>query len=368
MSTTTLADIGPVTESDRQKRADSSKQRLLACSDGGFFKHAIDKQYGGLGNSFVELISAHEVLGQQTRDPGLILAINAHLWGAVFQIQRFGTDAQKKTWLPALLDGEILSGHAITEPDAGSNVSAMTANFKNTADGFIVNGHKRYITNTPIASMMVVYAKQYGGDQTCAFMIKSTDPGVKFKDTPCVKGCDTASMGDIVLSDCFISPSRLLGKPGAGNTMIQLSLELERAFIFAGVTGVMQWQLQNAINYARTRNAENGKLAQHQAISHKIAQMKLRLDTSKLWIKHCAELVDAGKRITSASAQTKLYASEAFLQSSLDAVQISGAPGLNDELTSLVNDAMAGRLMSGSSEIQKNIIAAMLGVSAKNNA
>ena len=376
MTDSTIADIGPSkaslkephNEPNKQKIINSSKQRLIACAHAGLFRHAVDKQYQGLGNTFIDLINAHQALGLKTRDPGLILAINAHLWGAVFQIQRFGTSAQKSTWLPALLNGEIISGHAITEPNAGSNVSAMTTSYQTTADGFIINGHKRYITNTPIASMMVVYAKQHDTDQICAFMIKSTDPGSQFKDTPCVTGCETASMGDIILSDCLIPASRLLGKPGAGNTMIQLSLELERAFIFSGITGVMQWQLKQAINHARSRDAEKGKLAQHQAISHKIAMMKLRLDTSRLWIMHCAELLDSGKRITSASAQAKLYASEAFLQSSLDAVQILGASGLIGELTSLVNDALAGRLMSGSSEIQKNIIASMLGVSASANA
>ena len=368
MNSSTLIDLGPVIEPNRCKRADSTKARLMTCAKTGFFRHAIEKQYQGFGNTFVELIKAHEALGKQTRDPGLILAINAHLWGAVFQIQRFGSDNQKKTWLPALLDGKQFSGHAITEPDAGSNVSAMKSHYQKTSQGFILNGHKRYITNTPIASMMVVYARQINSNELSAFMIKPTDPGVEFKQTVCVNGCETASMGDIVLTDCEISQERLLGKVGAGNTMIQLSLELERAFIFAGITGVMKWQLQKAITHARNRDSNNGKLAQHQAVSHKIAMMKLRLDTSWLWIKHCAEHVDAGKRITSDSAQAKLYSSEAFLQSSLDAVQILGASGLDDEMTMHVNDALAGRLMSGSSEIQKNIIASLLGVTAKTNA
>jgi alkylation response protein AidB-like acyl-CoA dehydrogenase len=144
-----------------------------------------------------------------------------------------------------------------------------------------------------------------------------------------------------------------------------LALERERAFIFAGITGVMQWQLKQVIIHARSRTIGEQKLGHQQAISHKIADIKTRIDTTKLWLAHCANLLDVGKRITVQSAQTKLYASEAFLQTSLDTVHIFGAAGLTAELTNLVEDAMAGRLMAGSSELQRNIIATMLGLDAR---
>ena len=361
MSQAKLIDIGVASDNS----SESAKYRLQTCAKAGIFRHAVPTQYNGLGNTFVELVKAHDSLGYQTRDPGLILAINAHIWGAVFSLSRFGSEQQKSTLLAALVDGEIISGHAITEPQAGSDVKALSSHFIESNDCYILNGHKRYITNTPIADMMIVYAKLKDTNQLSAFIVKATDDGVEFTASPKVSGCATASMGDIVLSQCTLPKSRLLGKPGAGATMIQLSLERERAFIFSGITGVMQWQLQQMVSHAKNRGSESVKLAEHQAVSHKIANMKLRLDTARLWITHCAKLLDANKRITSESAQTKLYASEAFLQSSLDAVHLFGASGLTDEMTSLVNDAMAGRLMSGSSEIQHNIIAAMLGLSGQ---
>lgn len=169
-------------------------------------------------------------------------------------------------------------------------------------------------------------------------------------------------MGDVVLSGCDIAADRLLGKRGAGALMVQLALEHERAFVFAGITGIMCWQLNQVIDYARTRPAAGGYLAELQGVTHRIAEMQLRLDTVRLWIRECARLLDEGKRITLASAETKLYSAEAFLHSSLDAAHILGAHGMEGELPGLVHDAMAGRLLSGSSEIQKNIIAAMLGL------
>ena len=145
--------------------------------------------------------------------------------------------------------------------------------------------------------------------------------------------------------------------------MIQQALELERAFIFAGICGVMDWQLDSVIKFSRERKVNGTHLGKNQAISHKVADMKLRLDTIRLWVNECARLKDNNKRITLASAQTKLFAAEAFLQSSLDAVHILGSSALivDSPMTRLVSDALSSRLFSGSSEIQKNIIAALLG-------
>ena len=359
-TTDTVPESGPP-DDDSQA---SARRRFLACAASGLLRHAVDAQYGGLGDSFQALSEAHAELGRRTRDPGLLLAINAHLWGVVFPLLRFGTAQQQQDWLPGLLGGEQIGGHAITEPQAGSNIQAMATTAVAASDGYRLQGHKRYITNAPLADVLVVYAKEAGGTSVSAFMVRRDDPGVEFSNSIGIKGCATATIGDVVLSGCEIPAARLLGKPGAGAIMIQLALEHERAFIFAGMTGVMQWQLQHVIEYARTRSAGDGTLAGVQAVSHRIAAMQLRLETTRLWIRECAQLLDDGKRITLASAQAKLYASEAFLQSSLDAAHLLGASGLEGELPGLVHDAMAGRLLSGSSEIQKNIIAAMLGLGA----
>jgi len=286
---------------------------------------------------------------------------NAHLWGSVFPLLNYGSEKQQQAWLPGLVNGNTVGGHAITEPHAGSDLNALTTHAVAVADGFILNGHKRYITNTPIADLLVIYARL--DNQLAAFLILKNDQGARFSDGPIVSGCETAPMGDVILENCLIPADRLLGKTGMGNSIIQHALELERAFIFAGIGGIMQWQLNEVIRYSRERKINSLPLGKNQAISHKIAEMKLRLDTIQLWLNECARLKDANKRITLASAQTKLFASEAFLQSSLDAVQILGAYGLLSDsiMPTLVNDAMASRLFSGSSEIQKNIIAALSG-------
>jgi alkylation response protein AidB-like acyl-CoA dehydrogenase len=142
----TVPGLGP-TDDDSQE---SARTRFLACASSGLMRHAIDAPHGGLGDSFQALSKAHAELGLRTRDPGLLLAINAHLWGVVFPLLRFGTAQQQQDWLPGLLGGEQIGGHAITEPQAGSNIQAMATTAVAANDGYRLQGHKRYITNAPM--------------------------------------------------------------------------------------------------------------------------------------------------------------------------------------------------------------------------
>jgi alkylation response protein AidB-like acyl-CoA dehydrogenase len=327
----------------------------------GALRHALPTAFGGHGDSFHALYRSHRRLGLVGRDPGLVLMVNAHLWGAVFPILRQGSEAQRALFLPPLLRGDWLAGHAITEPGCGTDIQAMSTRAEPVADGYRLTGEKRYITNAPLADWLVVHAKLE--DRITAFLVARDDPGCRFTDQHRLQACRGSTTGAVVLNDCAIGADRLLGKPGAGERILQQALEFERAFLFAGIAGVMEWQLDQAIARSRKRRSGGVHLGRHQAIAHRIADMKLRLDTVDLWLGECARLADAGQRLTLTAAQTKLLAAEAFLQSSLDAVHIFGALGLEDEagLASLVQDALASRLFSGSAEVQKNIIAALLG-------
>lgn len=337
------------------------RSRFQKFADPGFLRHALPSEMGGKGDHFSDLLLTHRKLGYTSRDAGLVLGINAHLWGAIFPVYLFGDASQREQFLPNLLSGVWLGGHAITEPGCGSDVQAMSANAERIANGFKLQGEKRYITNVPMADWLVVYAKLEG--KISAFLLSRQDAGCHFSEAGSLNACRGSVTGSVILKDCQLDANRLLGKIGAGSQMIQKALEYERAFVFAGIAGIMEWQLQEVIRHSRERRSGGVHLGRHQAISHRIAEMKMRLDTLVLWLNECARLCDTGQRLTLASAQTKLFAAEAFLQSSLDAVQIMGAAGLESENTmaELVQDALAGRLFSGSSEVQKNLIAALLG-------
>lgn len=335
--------------------------RFRTIAEQGVFRHAFPEDFGGFGDQFSALCQSHRRLGSISRDPGLLLMVNAHLWGSIFPIFLYGSATQKRQFLPKLISGHWLGGHAITEPTCGSDVQAMTTRAEQVGEDFFLTGEKRYITSVPLADWLVVYAKLDG--KITAFLVSRQDKGCTFSNNGSLNACRGSVTGSVMLADCKIGADRLLGKAGAGTQMIQKALEYERAFVFAGIAGIMQWQLDEVVRYSRERRSGASHLGRHQAISHRIADMKLRLDTIALWLGECARLCDAGQRLTLASAQTKLYAAEAFLQSSLDAVQIMGAAGLEsgNAMTELVHDALAGRLFSGSSEVQKNLIAALLG-------
>lgn len=339
-----------------------ARKKLELCGDAGLLKHGFSKENGGYGDGFESLCQVHELIGEHTLDTGLNLSLNAHIWGGIFSLMHFGSDEQKQAWLPALLEGKAISGHAITEPDVGSDVKSMSTQVKVSDNGFMIKGHKRYISNAPIADYLIVYAKD--NEHISAFIIKKTDKGVTFTNSPQVEGFKKAPIGDVILDDCFIPTDRLLGRIGTGMVMIQSALAYERAFLFAGLLGIMKYQLNKVINYTRNRKIKGQPLAKSQSISHKIADMAIRLETTKLWVYHCAKLADQNKKITFPSSCSKIYASESFLQSSLDTIQIMGARGLEpfQELSQFVIDAAAGRLLSGSTEIQKNIVSSLLGV------
>lgn len=335
--------------------------RLRCAAELGVFRHALPFAVGGFGDDFTALIKTHRSLGTASCDTGLMLAINAHVWGSVFPVLLYGSDTQKDKFLPPLLSGQWLGGQAITEPSCGSDVQAMITQAALSDDTYVLNGEKCYITNAPVADWLVVYAKLAG--KICAFLVSRNDDGCRFSNEAALNACRGSATGSVILQDCRLNADRLLGKIGTGTQMIQKALEYERAFVFAGIAGIMDWQLAEVVRYSRERRSGGVHLGKHQAISHKIAEMKLRLDTIALWLNECARLCNAGERLTLASAQTKLYAAEAFLQSSLDAVQIMGATSLETGslMAELVQDALAGRLFSGSAEVQKNLIAALLG-------
>jgi alkylation response protein AidB-like acyl-CoA dehydrogenase len=361
---TTLADDLKLIIHEEKNQYDPyhARKKLETCAKHGVLRHGITKLDGGYEDGFESLCKAHEYIGAETLDVGLILSLNAHIWGGIFPLIKFGATEQKQQWLPHLLNGELISGHAITEPAAGSDVKSIITQAKVYKDGYLINGYKRYISNAPIADCLVIYVKE--GDRISAFIVKKTDDGVVFTDEPRVDGFKKAPIGDVILKDCFIPQDRLLGNIGSGMVMIQSALEYERAFLFAGVLGIMKYQLQKAIDYSRKRKIENQPLGKNQAISHKIADMSMGLETARLWIYHCAKLADEHKRITLPSSYTKLYASEAFLKSSLDLIHIMGAKGLesSEYLSQYLVDATASQLLSGSSEIQKNIVSGILGI------
>lgn len=339
-------------------------QKFKLCAQFGIFRHAISAEYGGHDDTFLNLCEAYENLGSSTGDNGLVLALNAHVWGVIFPMVSFGTKEQQKKYLDGLMIGTYVGAQAMTEPDAGSDVAAMKTYAKKVEGGYIINGHKKYITNAPIANLVVVYARS--GDDFSAYLVNTEDKGVKVSSLD-MDGFYSSAIGEVVLEDCFVTDECMLGKPGAGMSILKKTLELERAFIFAGIIGYMKNNFATIISRMNERKSHNKSLIKNQIIRHKIAELALSLETMRLWVYKCAKMKDDGERIHLASSYVKLCASELYLKYTLELTQMFGAAGLEKcfGVSQAVLDALAGRLMSGSSEIQKDIISALIGSGKK---
>lgn len=327
----------------------------------GVFKQAVSETLGGLGTTYADLHETYRNLGKATCNPSLLLSFQAHVWGGIFPLMKFGTLEQQQKYLPSLLKGKIVAGHAITEVNSGSDIYGILGTVREHGNGFLLNGVKRYITNVSIADFILVYLKD--GEFLSGFLLHRDDAGCDFVGGSPMSCFSTSPMGEIRLNECFIPADRLLGQRHAGGQMIQASLELERSFIFSGIVGVMDEQITLVKNYAKKRLIRDLPLSSHQVIQHRVVEMYFRLQILDSLIREAAHLKDQGKRITIQSALIKTFGSQAFLDNSNEAVHILGALGLQDgRLASLVHDALGTRILGGTVEIQKNIVASLIGI------
>jgi alkylation response protein AidB-like acyl-CoA dehydrogenase len=337
------------------------------CAEFGIQGLPIPEEYGGGGADPLTVMLVMEALGYGCRDNGLIFSLNAQMWSCEIPLLRFGTEEQKRRYLPGLCDGSIIGVQAMTEPDSGSDAFSLTTSARPDGDGWVLNGTKIFVTNGPIADVFVIFAttdpaKGFAG--LSAFVVDRDTPGLSIGQTFRKMGLRTSPMSELVLNDCVIGKEHELGKPGAGMAVFNSSMEWERSCILASTIGTMQRQLERSIEHARQRKQFGQPIGKFQAVSHKIVDMKVRLETARLLLYRLGWLKGQGKSAPMESAMVKAYLSECFLHSSLDALQIFGGYGYMEEyeIEREVRDAVGSRLYSGTSEIQKNIVAGYLGL------
>jgi hypothetical protein len=324
------------------------------------------REYGGGEADIVTAMLAMEGLGYGCRDAGLIFSINAQMWAVQMPITMFGSDAQKRRYLPRLCSGESIGAHGMSEPDSGSDAMSLSTTVVRKADRWVLNGAKTFVTNAPVADVFVVFATADPGKGflgVTAFLVERGQPGLSTR--PIGKmGLRTSPMGEVVLENCELPDDALLGAVGQGSKIFNASMEWERACILASNAGAMERQLEACIEYAQTRKQFKRPIGKFQSVSNRIVDMKVRLETSKLLLYRVAWLKQAGQDATMDAAIAKLYLSEAWVQSCLDAVQIHGGYGFTTEfeLERDLRDSIGGRIYSGTSEMQRNIIASRLGL------
>lgn len=352
---------------DRDKSGIFSREDWNKCAEFGILGFPMPEEYGGRNYGILETMLLMEGLGYSYRDGALIFGMNAQMWSVQMPLMTHGTPQQKEKYLAPMIRGNIIGGHCMSEPLSGSDAYSLKTTAVLKGDKYILNGSKTYITNGPIADVFLVFATvapQKGMWGVTAFLVEKDTPGLFISPVIDKMGLKTIPMGAIELTNCEIPIENRLGPEGSGAQLFNGSMEWERSCILASSLGAMEYQLELSINYARNRKQFGQSIGNFQSVSNRIVDMKVRLETARLMLYKVAWMKSAGKPAVMEAAIAKLYLSECFVQSSLDAVRLHGANGYLTDfgIEQVLRDSVGGLIYSGTSDIQRNIIARMLGL------
>lgn len=339
------------------------------CASFGILSLSVPKVYGNLDEE-IDILSATlamEGLGYGCHDNGLPFALNAQMWTVQLPIAHFGTKAQKQKFLPSLTQGMWIGCHALTEANAGSDVFNMETTATKVDGGYILNGKKQLITLGPVADIALIFAMtnpKLGKWGMSAFIVEKGTKGFEVSSNKQKMGLRTVPIGDLTFTDCFVKEENRLGAEGAGWSITNHSLEHDRCSILASQLGAMERQLEESIRFVKQRKQFGKSIGEFQSVSNRIADMKLRLETSRLLLYKVAWLKSQNKSAMLEAAMLKLQISESFVASSLDTIRNHGGYGYltENEVERDLRDAVGGVIYAGTSDIQRNIISKIVGV------
>jgi alkylation response protein AidB-like acyl-CoA dehydrogenase len=351
----------------REETGEFGRQAWRACAKFGIQGLPVPAGLGGAGADILTTVLVMEGLGYGCHDNGLIFSLNAQLWSLELPLVKFGSPAQQQAYLPGLVAGDLIGVHAMTEPDSGSDAFSLRTRAERRGEDYVLTGTKLYITNAPVADVVLVFAAHPGRPRLAgisAFLVDKGTPGFTVTRGLDKMGLRTSPMGEVVLDGCRVPAAGRLGPEGAGMAVFNSAMDWERSCILASAVGAMQRQLEACVAYARTRKQFGQPIGKFQSVANKAADMYLRLQAARLLIYQAAWLGQQGKPAVAEAAAAKLFTSEAWVASSLDAIQIHGAYGYMTEagIERDLRDAVGSTIYSGTSQIQRVILARMLGL------
>lgn len=349
---------------DQIEREDQVPESIIKMSqEMGLFGLSIPEQYGGLGLSMVGKCHIYEELGRTIN--GYTTLIGAHTGIGSVGIVELGNEEQKQKYLPKMASGEYLGAFALTEPSAGSDATALKTMAVRQGDKYILNGSKHYITNAPEASVFTVMAvtdKTKGAKGITSFIIEKDFKGLvigKHEEKMGLRGSHSA---EVFFEDCEVPVENVLGQEGMGYVNALKILANGRAGLAARNLGSCQKLLEMSLKYANERVQFGKPIIEQQIIQHYLAEMALEIEALRALTYRVAEQVDSGETVIKEAAMVKLYGSEVYNRVADKAVQIHGGIGYIREfpIERYYRDARITKIYEGTSEIQKNIIAAQL--------
>ncbi len=332
--------------------------KTLAQSD--LFGVYIPEEYGGMGFGIFELCLAIEELSRVCG--GIALAYAGTALGT-FPILLFGNEQQKKKYLPLIASGEKIAGFAVTESEAGSDITTLNTTARKEGDCYVLNGTKQWITNGGEAEIYVVIAatdKTKGARGLTAFIVEKGMQGFKFGKKEKKLGIRASATRELVFEDCCVSAENVLGKEGIGFVIALKNFDASRPGVAAQALGIAQGAFEAALEYAHQRKQFGQPISSFQAVQHMLADMAVQIEAARALIYQTAKMIDYGVKDYSAnSAMCKLFASEVAMKVTTDAIQIFGGYGYMKEypVEKMFRDAKITQIYEGTNQMQRSFIA-----------
>jgi alkylation response protein AidB-like acyl-CoA dehydrogenase len=353
--------------SERDRAGTFPRDLWQKCAEMRLLALPFPESRGGDGFDFVTTVAAYHALGYGCKDFGLILALASQIICGL-TLHLFGNEEQAACWLPDLASGKLIYCQGITEPESGSDAFAMQTTAVKAAGDYVLNGTKTMISNGPVADRALIYAvtdptKKTLSKISCFHVSKGT-PGFSAGKPMEKMGLRTMTNGELICTDCHVPEASMVGQAGQGVMLFSEVVEWERIIVCAGLLGELERVLEECVQYAKERKSFGQAIGAYQAISHKIARMKMNVELGRLALYHAASLKNKRKRAALESAVAKLLISESLKQGCLDAVQIRGGYGYMSEFGAErdLRDSIACTIYSGTSEMQANTIARLAGL------
>ncbi len=327
----------------------------------------VPTRYGGSGLGALDTALQTEAFGRGCPDTGLVFAASAHLFACAVPIAEFGGEKVKRGLLPGLCSGELIAGNAMTETDAGSDVSRLAVTADQVPGGFVLNGEKSFVSNGPVADVYVTYATTdpaAGYLGVTSFVVERDARGLIVGEPFEKLGLLSCPAGTIRFEDCFVPAEHALGEPGTGGAVFQHSMSWERACLFAGYLGLLDRLVERCVAHARSRRQFSRPIGEFQSVANRIVEMKLRAESARLLLYRACWEMDQGVSSALSVALSKLAVSVGAVASALDAVQLFGSRGYLREygVEAFLRDTVPSTIFSGTSDIQRLLIAKELGL------
>ena len=350
-------------QSDQIRQSESRMEAVKKFADYGLLGILVPPEYGGLGGTTMEYLIASIEIAKASVSLAAIYGSPAGIFTDA--ILKFGTEEQRKQYVPPAIAGEKIACFALTEPAAGSDASKVETTAVKEGDEWVINGSKAFITAGNVGDVIMVFAsvdRSLGAKGITAFLVEKDNPGFSVGKVEKLLGLHASSAAELFFKECRVPASALVGEVGKGLRIAFSSLDLGRIHCAGQAIGLADAALEATLAYTAEREQFGRPVGEFQGVQWMLADMSIQLDASRLLTYRAARMADAGKRYTAEAAKAKLHASEMAQQVATKAVQLHGGYGCTKDMPveRYYRDAKLIEIYEGTSEIHREVIARSL--------